>query len=436
MLMELAPLVGLILLFGILILIAIGTPVAVAIALPSALAAIVALGPIDAAMIGAQQLFAGINSFTLLAIPLFVLAGVLMNNGGIASRLIDAALVIAGRLPGSLAQTNVVANTMFGSVSGAAVASAAAVGSVMGPRQAQEGYGKDFAAAVNVASAPTGMLIPPSNTFIVYSLVGGSSVAALFMAGYGPGILWMLACLLVVYLRFRKHRAPTGTQPGLRQSLLTLARALPALLMIIIVIGGILAGFFTPTESAAIAVVYSLVLGFIYRNLRCAALPGILVEATRTTAIVMMLVGASGAMSWIMSYSRLPDEIARLMLSVTTSPALLLLMIVAILLAVGTFMDPTPAILIFTPIFLPVVEDLGMEPLQFGAIIVMSLSVGTITPPVGNVLFIGARVAKLPIEPVIRRLVPFYIAIIAVLLLVVFIPQLSLWLPSVLGLAE
>lgn len=427
---------GLILIIGIVVLIAIGAPIAVAIGLPSMLAAVSLLGVHNGTYVASQQMVSGMNSFALLAIPLFVLAGVLMNNGGIAARLIDAAKVVTGRMPGSLAQTNVVANAMFGSVSGAAVASAAAVGSVMTPRQRQEGYRRDFSAAVNVASAPAGMLIPPSNTFIVYSLVSGSSIAALFLSGYGPGLLWTIACLIVVYLYARRHPEVRTTQQrvSFRTAALVIWRAVPALLMIVVVIGGILLGFFTPTESAGIAVVYSLLLGFIYRNLRIRDLFAILVEATRTTSIVMLLVGVSGSLSWVMTFTRIPEAIADTLLSVTHDPAVILIIILVILLAVGTFMDPTPAILIFTPIFLPIVEDFGMDPIQFGAVSVMALSVGTITPPVGNVLFIGARVAGIGVEPVIRRLVPFFIAITAMLLVVTFVSQLSMWLPTVFGL--
>lgn len=429
--MDPAMLAGLILLIGIAGLIVLSVPIAVAVGLSCTVAAIVVLGADHAVLVVSQQIVSGTSSFTLLAIPFFVLAGVLMNNGGIAARLIDAAKVLVGRMPASLAQTNVVANAMFGSVSGAAVASAAAVGSVMGPRQREDGYDPAFSAAVNAASAPAGMLLPPSNTFIVYSLVSSSSVAALFVAGYGPGLLWALACMVVVFLYSRNRtelRAPERVT--LRTGLLVIWRAVPALLMIVIVIGGILAGLFTPTESAAIAVLYCLVLGFAYRNLKVSALPGILLSATRTTAIVMLLVGVSAAMSWVMSFTGLPDMISNGLLGITQNPTVILILMMIILLVVGTFMDPTPAILIFTPIFLPIVEEFGIDPVHFGTMIVFNLSLGTITPPVGNVLFIASRVGEQRIEPVIRRLVPFFVALTVVLFGVVFIPQLSLWLPT------
>ncbi|QGK70430.1 TRAP transporter large permease subunit [Allosaccharopolyspora coralli] len=433
--MDPALLAGLVLLVGISSLILLSVPIAVAIGLSCTVAAIAVLGADHAVLVASQQIVSGTSSFTLLAIPFFVLAGVLMNNGGIATRLIDAAKVLVGRMPASLAQTNVVANAMFGSVSGAAVASAAAVGSTMGPRQKEEGYDPAFSTAVNAASAPAGMLLPPSNTFIVYSLVSGSSVAALFVAGYGPGLLWALACMLVVFL-YTRNRSEFAGSGGVtfRQALLVLFRAVPAMLMILIVIGGILAGFFTPTESAAIAVLYCLALGFLYRNLTISALPGILLQATRTTAIVMLLVGVSSAMSWVMSYTGIPDAISTGLLGITESPTAILILMMITLLVVGTFMDPTPAILIFTPIFLPIVEEFGIDPVHFGTMIVFNLCLGTITPPVGNVLFIAARVGEQRIEPVIRRLAPFFAALAAVLLVVVLVPELSLWLPTQLNL--
>jgi tripartite ATP-independent transporter DctM subunit len=433
--MEPVTLAALVLLIGIAVSIAMGFPIAVGIGLSSLAAATVFLGAERAVFLTAQRMFTGTNSFPLLAIPLFVLAGSLMNSGGIAGRLIDAAKVTTGRMPSSLAATNVVANGLFGAVSGAAVAAAAAVGTVTQPRMRAEGYDRNYAAAVNVASAPAGMLIPPSNTFIVYSLVSSTSIAALFMAGVGPGLVWVVACLAVVLLMHKKYGAPnSGPHPSLREALLILWRAVPSLLMIIIVVGGILLGWFTPTESAAIAVVYCLVLGFVYRQLKVPDLPEVLAGSARTTAIVMLLVGVSSALSFMMAFARIPEFVSDLLLGLTTNPQAILVIMMVILLVVGTFMDPTPAILIFTPIFLPIVMEMGIDPIHFGAIIVYNLSVGVITPPVGNVLFIGARVAGLRIEPVVAKLGWFLLAIIIGLLVVVFVPALSMWLPTTLGL--
>ncbi len=434
--MDPATLAGLILLIGVVIGIVFSVPIAVVIGAVSFLAAVPLLGMEEAVLATSQRMFTGINSFPLLAIPLFVLAGVIMNNGGIAGRLVDAAKVVTGRMPASLAQTNVVANAMFGAVSGAAVAAAAAVGTVMNPRMKDEGYKRPFAAAVNVASAPSGMLIPPSNTFIVYSLVSSTSIAALFMAGVVPGVLWAVACMVVVYLYARRQpgKLRSTTRVTFGQAMLVLWRAVPSMLMIIVVVGGIIAGYFTATESAAIAVVYCLVLSAIYRSIGVRELPGILIDAGRTTAIVMLLVAVSTALSFVMSFARIPDVISDAILGATDSKVVVLLIMMVVLLVIGTFMDPTPAILIFVPIFLPIAMELGVDPTHFGAMVVMNLSVGVITPPVGNVLFVGARVARLRIEPVIRQLLPFLLAIILMLFVVVFIPQLSLWLPTTTGL--
>ncbi|MGV8847532.1 TRAP transporter large permease [Tessaracoccus sp.] len=434
--MDPSTLAGLILLFGIVIGIIFSMPIAVVIGGAAFLAAVTLLGLEPAVLATAQRMFTGINSFPLLAIPLFVLAGVIMNNGGIAGRLVDAAKVLTGRMPASLAQTNIVANALFGAVSGAAVAAAAAVGTVMNPRMVKEKYDRRFAAAVNVASAPSGMLIPPSNTFIVYSLVSSTSIAALFMAGLIPGILWAGACMIVTYLYARRQpgRLKSEDRATFKQAVAIIWRAVPSLLMIVIVVGGILVGFFTATESASIAVVYCLFLSAIYRSIKISELPDILIDAGRTTAIVMLLVAVSTALSFVMSFARIPDLISNTILGVTDSKVVVLLIMMVVLLVVGTFMDPTPAILIFVPIFLPIAKELGVDPVHFGAMVVMNLSVGVITPPVGNVLFVGARVARLRIEPVIGKLWPFLIAIIAALFLVVFIPELSLWLPKAMGL--
>jgi tripartite ATP-independent transporter DctM subunit len=433
--MDTATLVVLVLVGGMVLLIALGVPIAVAMGLPSAVATMVLLGWEGAALTSAQRLFSGSNSFALLAIPFFVLAGGLMNAGGLAGRLIDFALVVAGRLPASLAQTTVVANTLFGAVSGASVASAAAVGSVLAPRMKDEGYDPAFSAAVNAASSPTGMLIPPSNTFIIYSLVSGTSIAALFMAGIGPGLLWSAVCVVMVAIYARERPELRATErPTLRQGLLVLWRAVPALFMMVVVVGGILVGYFTATESAVIAVVYALVAGFATRTLKVGALPTVILEAAKTTAIVMLLIGVSGILAWVMSFARIPTLVSDVMLGLTDNKILVLLMIMAVLLIAGTVMDPTPAILIFTPIFLPIVTGLGVSPIHFGAMMVFNMCLGNISPPVGNNLFVAARVARVKVEPVIGRLMPMFYALTAALFIVTFVPELSMWLPQQLGL--
>lgn len=433
--MDPASLAALLLLIAIVVLLVFGVPIAIAVGGATAIAMLVIFDPGQVALTTSQRIFTGVNSFPLLAIPFFVLAGVIMNSGGIASRLIDAAKVLVGRVPGSLAQANVMANALFGAVSGSAVAAAAAVGSTMAPLQKKENYDPRFSAAANIASAPAGMLIPPSNVLIVYSLVSGTSVAALFMGGYIPGILWALGCMVVVHFHARKRpELSTKERIPFRVALMVMLRALPSLFMIIVVIGGILLGWFTPTEAAVIAVLYSLVLAFAYRQIKVADLYGIFIEATKTTAIVVFLIGVSTAMSWIMSYTQVPGIISDVILAVTESPWLIMLMIAIVLLIVGTFMDATPAVLIFTPIFLPIMVDIGMHPIHFGLFLTMAVCAGVITPPVGTVLFVGAKIGRVRMESVLRYLVPFFIAVVIVLFLVLYIPQLTLILPELLGL--
>lgn len=432
--MDIATTLALILLVGVVLLLALGAPIAIGIGLASAAAMMVGLGLENGLQTSAQRMFTGTSSFTLLAIPFFILAGVIMNNGGISRRLVDAAKVLSGRLPGSLAHTNVVANMMFGSISGSGVASAAAVGGTMAPLQAEEGYRREFSAATNIASAPSGLLIPPSNTLIVYSLVSGTSIAALFIAGYLPGILWGVATMAIVAVYAWRHKMRASGRIGAKQAMKVLLDAVPSLLLIVIVIGGIVGGVFTATEGSAVAVVYALLLSFVYRSIAVKELPGILLESTKITAAVMILIGVSSIMSWVMSFAGIPGLIASSLLGVTESMVLILILMNVILLLVGTFMDPTPAVLIFTPIFLPIATGFGMDPVHFGIMLVFNLCIGTITPPVGPVLFVGAKIAGLRIEAVIRSLLPFFAVLVATLMLVTFVPALSLWLPRLAGL--
>ncbi len=419
--------------------IALGIPVAVSMGLPSMAAIWILLGSFDgAALTSAQKVIAGSDSFALLAIPFFVLAGGLMNTGGIAQRLIDLALVLAGRLPASLAQTTVVANAMFGTVSGASVASAAAVGTVLSPSMKKEGYDPAWAAMVNGMSSPAGMLLPPSNTFIVYSLVSSTSVGALFMAGVGPGLVWVIVCLLMVSLYARKHPELKSTRqhPTLSQALMVFLKALPALLMIFIVIGGILLGWFTATESAVIAVLYSFILSLAQRTLSLKSLPGIFLEASKVTGIIMLLIGMSGILGWVLALARIPQLVSAGLLGVSGNPTIVLLIIMVVMLLAGTVMDPTPAILIFTPIFLPVVTALGVDPIHFGALMVFNMCLGNVSPPIGNNLFVAARVANVRIEALIGKLWPTFWALCIGLLVVTFVPAISTWLPTTLGLMK
>lgn len=433
--MSTAILCGLIILITLIIMLIAGVPIAVALGV-SSVCAILPIMDFDVAVLtGAQRIFSGISVFSLLAIPFFILAGNIMNKGGIAIRIINLAKVITGRTPGALAQTNVLANMLFGAISGSGTAAVSAMGSIIGPIEKEEGYDPSFSAAVNVATAPTGLLIPPSNVMITFSLVsGGASVAALFMAGYIPGILWGLACMAVVYFMAKKRGYRSTAKYSAAEAFKIFLQALPCLLLIIIVIGGIIAGVFTATEGSVVAVVYSLILSLVfYKSIKLKDLPKIFIESAEMTGIIIFLIGVSGIMSWVMAFTNIPEAVSAGMLAISSSKIVILLLINIILLVVGTFMDMTPAVLIFTPIFLPICEALGMNMIHFGIMMIFNLCIGTITPPVGTTLFVGVKVGGVKIETVIRQLLVYFAAIFIVLLLVTYIPQLSLWLPSLMG---
>lgn len=413
-------------------LMAIGTPVAWSIALSSLLTMLVSIPALPAFTTISQRMATGLDSFALLAIPFFILSGELMNNGGIAKRLIAFAKTLVGALPGGLALINVISAMLMGAIAGSAMASASAMGSILGPEMEKEGYDKEFGAAVNITSATTGLVIPPSNILIVYSVAsGGASIAALFLAGYIPGILTGLFLMIVASIWAKRKGYQVGERSSLKAVLKTFIDAIPSLFLLILVIGGIVAGIFTATEASAIAVLYSLVLGFIYKEITIPKLPKIVLDSSATTAIVMLLIGASMSMSWVLSYEHIPQEISNGLLSISDNKIMILLLINLILLFVGIFMDITPAVLIFTPIFLPVITKLGIDPVHFGIIMILNLCIGLCTPPVGSVLFVGVGVAKTTIEKVVKPLLPLFIAMIIALFLVTYIPQLALWLPNI-----
>lgn len=403
----------------------------------SALVTIVAfLTPGFGVFVSAQKMVSGIDSFSLIAVPFFILAGLLMNSGGIAKRLINLALLVLGKVPGSLALTNIAGNAMFGSISGSGIAAATAIGGVMLPLEKEQKYDEGFAAAVNIATAPVGQLIPPTTAFIVFSAAGGgASVAALFMGGWIPGLLWAACCMVVAFFYARKQ-GYVIKRDKLTAKIVgkTIWDAIPSLFLVVIIIGGILSGKFTPTEASGVAVAYAFILSvFIYRTIKLSEIPKLLVDAAVMTTIVMLIIGASSVLSFVMSFTGLPAAISKLVLGISSNKYVILNIF---LLIVGTFMDMAPALLIFTPIFLPIVQSFGMSPIHFGVMMVMNLSVGTITPPVGNVLFVGCSVAKLRVEQVMKHLIPLFVAIFAALMMVTYIPALSEWLPTVLGLLE
>ena len=430
--MEIQAAIVLVLVFFLML--AMSVPVSFSIISASLLTIIMFLTPGFGMFVSAQKIVSGIDSFTLLAVPFFVLAGLLMSSGGIAKRLINLAMLFLGKVPGSLAMTNIAGNAMFGSISGSGIAAATAIGGVMLPLEEEQGYDKGFSAAVNIATAPVGQLIPPTASFIVYSAAsGGVSVA-----GWVPGLLWAALCMAVACVYGAKHGyVMRRDKMSAAVIVKTIWEAIPSLFLIVIIIGGILSGYFTPTEASGVAVVYAFLLSvFVYKSIQIKDIPKILVDTAVMTTIVMLIIGASSVLSFVLSFTGLPQAISSLLLGISDNRIVILLIINITLLIVGTFMDMAPALLIFTPIFLPIVKSLGMDPIQFGVMIVMNLSIGTITPPVGNVLFVGCSVARLQVEDVMKKLLPFFAAIVAALMFITFVPGFSMWLPGVLGLLK
>lgn len=427
-----------VLIISFIVLLMLNVPIAFCIGISTLLAAL-ATGQINGLLLVAQQLATGIDSFALLAIPFFILSGLLMGRGGIATRLIDAANAFVGRFRGGLSYVNVMTCMLFGAISGSATAAVASIGGFMVPIMNKRGYGRDFNASVTTTAATTGLLIPPSNVMIVYSLATGGtvSVAAIFIAGFLPGILMGLALMFVAGLISIARGYGGGEKVGLGKAMRAFVRALPAMLLMVIVLGGILAGFFTATEASAVAVLYSLFLAMvIYREIKPKDLPDILLQCGVVTSVVFLLIGTSMAMSWVLAYQNIPQDISRALLGLSDNPIVIFLIINIILLAVGTFMDMTPAVLIFTPIFLPIVKDLGMHPIHFGIILIMNLCIGLCTPPVGTCLFLGCGIADTTMTKIFRHLLPFFVAMVIVLLITTFVPQISMVLPKGFGLAE
>ena len=413
------------------LLLSIGVPVAWSIGISCLVTIMVSIDSLASFTTIAQRMATGLDSFSLLAIPLFVLAGQIMNQGGIALRLINFAKALIGSLPGGLIYVNVIAAMLFGAISGSAVAATSAIGGILGPFMEKENYSKEFGAAINITSSTTGLIIPPSNVLIVYSLAsGGVSIASLFLAGYIPGILMGLALMLTASFWIKKKKYPPGPSSSLNKIGRTFLDAFPSLLLLVVVIGGIVTGIFTATEASGIAVLYTLVLSFAYRELHVSKLYSIFLSSVGTTAIVMLLIATSMSMSWVMSFENIPQTVSEALLGLSDNKIVILIIINVLLLFVGTFMDMTPAVLIFTPIFLPVVINLGVDPVQFGIMMVMNLCVGLCTPPVGAVLFIGVGVAKTTIQKIMKPLIPLYVVMAIILLLVTFIPAISLWLPQ------
>ena len=412
-----------------------GVPISVSIIVSSIVTALSSLSWDQVTFITMQKMNSGVESFSLLAVPLFILAGNIMNNGGIAKRLVNFAQLFVGRIPGNLAQANILGNMLFGALSGSSVAAASAIGGCINPIEKEQDYDPAFSAAANIVSAPTGLLIPPTSAFIVYSTVaGGVSISTLFMAGYVPGILMGLVCMVIAFVMAKK----LGIKATGRDKSVSIAKtvwsAIPSLLLIIIVIGGIVSGIFTATEGAGVAVLYCLVLSIIYKSITFKSFLKILENSAKTSGIILFLIAASSAMSFVMAYSGVPAAISNALLGISTNKVVIFILMNLILMVIGMFMDITPAILIFTPIFLPIARSFGMTDIQFGVMLIFNMCLGNVTPPVGSVLFVGCGIGKVSIEKVTPKLIPQFIAFIVLLMLVTFVPALSLAVPQLMGL--
>jgi tripartite ATP-independent transporter DctM subunit len=412
----------------------IGMPVAYALGLAALIGALHMELPLDAVMI---QIASGVNKFSLLAIPCFVLAGAIMAEGGMARRLVAFAGVLVGFVRGGLSLVNILASTFFGAISGSSVADTASIGSVLIPEMEKKGYPRDFSAAVTVSGSVQAILIPPSHNAVIYSMAAGGtvSVAALFMAGVFPGLLLGLTLASYCLWVARRRGFPQERAIPLREALRICADALWGLMTMVIILGGILSGVFTATESASIAVLWAFfVTMFIYRDYRWRDLPRLMHRTVKTVCIVMILIGFAAAFGYIMTLMQIPARITGAFTALSRDPMMILLLINIMLLALGTLMDMAPLILILTPILLPVVKTLGVDPVHFGMIMMVNLGIGLITPPVGAVLFVGSAVARLRIEQVVRAMAPFFALLLLVLVLVTYVPAISLWLPRQMGL--
>ena len=416
------------------LLMAVGMPIAYALGLASLIGALWIDLPLDAVMI---QLAAGVNKFSLLAIPFFVLAGAIMAEGGMARRLVAFAGVAVGFVRGGLSLVNILASTFFGAISGSSVADTASIGSVLIPEMEKKGYPRDFATAVTVSGSVQAILIPPSHNAVIYSLAadGGVSIAALFMAGVLPGLLMGLTLAVLCLIIAKKKNYPKGEVIPLKQALKIAVEAMWGMMTMVIILGGILSGVFTANESAAIAVLWAFfVTMFVYRDYKWSDLPKLVHRTVKTVTIVMILIGFAACFGYLMTLMQIPLQVTEFFTSLSGNKYVILLLINILLLILGTLMDMSPLILILTPILLPVVKQLGIDPVHFGMIMMVNLGMGLITPPVGTVLFVGSAIAKLKIGVVARAMTPFFVALFIVLMLVTYVPWLSMWLPGVLGL--
>jgi tripartite ATP-independent transporter DctM subunit len=426
--MELAILLG-----TLLLLMLIGVPVAISLGVASLVTLFALEIPL---VVGFQRMAASMNIFALLAIPFFVFAGDLMHRAGIAERLIRLAEAVLGQTQGGLGQVGVGSSMMFGAVSGSAIASASAIGSALGPIMREKNYDSDYVVNVTATSAVTGLLIPPSHNMIIYAAAAGVSIslADLFLAGVIPGVLTGALLMIASYFVARHRNYPKGAFAGWSALLMSLVGAIPGLIAALIIVLGVLSGVFTPTESAGIAVLYTVIVALlIYRSLSVSQFLAAVTSSVKTTAMVMFVIGAAGAFGWLLALLEAPLHLSNALQGITENPFALLLLINVVLLLLGTFMDMAPLIIIATPIFLPLATQLGMDPVQFGVMLILNLGIGLVTPPVGAVLFVACAIGKLPVEETVRTIWPFYCALLLALLAVTYLPGLTLWLPGAAG---
>ena len=413
-------------------LVGISTPIAFVLGISSMIW--VALSDMVPLIMIPQRLYSGLDSFTLLAIPFFILAGKIMATGGISRRLIRASAILVGRFKGGLAYINIVVSMLFAGITGSATADSSSIGSILIPSMTEKGYDKDFSVAVTATSSVIGILIPPSIPMVIYAILMNQSVGTLFIAGAIPGLLVGFTLMFISGVISQKRNYPRDESFTTKEILLTLADSILPLMSIVIVLGGIISGIVTPTEAAVLAVVYSFIIGFfVYRGIRVSDLPGMLVDTIKITGMVMLMVGAASAFSWIITSQRLPVIIAEFLLSITHSKIVLLLIFNIVLLIAGAVLDLTPAMIIFVPVLAPIAVELGIDLVHFGVIVVANLGIGLFTPPVGSCLFVSCSIAGINMKEAFKGFVPFFIGMFIVLMLITYIPALSLWLPQLLN---
>lgn len=422
---------GIFLLFALFfIAILLGIPLAFSLGISSLIYLIVEVNTMPWGVI-AQRLFEGANSFPLMAIPFFILAGALMNYGGLAKKLVDIAHFLVGFIRGGLAIVNIVGSMFFAGISGSSVADTAAIGSLLIPAMTERGYKKEFSVAVTASSSTIGVIIPPSIPMVLVGVIGGLSIGKLFLAGAIPGILLGFALMLVSYLISKKENYPKEQVPSFRKIVRSVKEGILALIMPLMILGGIIGGIFTPTEAGAVAALYSFIIGFfVYKKLKLADLPGILYDTLTNTAAIMFLVAVASLFGWILSYERIPQIIANAMLSITENQILILLLINIFLLMIGCVMDMTASLIILTPMFMPLIKTLGIDPIHFGVIMVLNLSIGLFTPPLGVCLIVPCQLAERKISDVLKDILPFFIACVVVLFLITYLPGLVTFLPN------